>query len=60
MEMDGIEVIGYTRKSVGDESSEKRTRLIQVMVDNLLIRSLVSKVAVAINSDALQLFTSQG
>ncbi|KAI8388294.1 uncharacterized protein BYT42DRAFT_491594 [Radiomyces spectabilis] len=52
LKTEGIEVIGYARKSVGDESGEKRLQLVQAMVNNLISRSLADKVYVSISSHA--------
>ncbi|KAG1041456.1 hypothetical protein G6F43_012094 [Rhizopus delemar] len=44
---DGFQVIGYARKSPGEESEEVRIRLLQTMVDRLYERSLVDEVFVS-------------
>lgn len=54
--MEGYEVIGYARKSLGPEDSSTRARLLQSMIDKLKERSLTSKVFVSPNSPVSQLF----
>lgn len=44
---DDFQVIGYARKSPGEESEEVRIRLLQTMVDRLYERSLVDEVFVS-------------
>ncbi|KAI8330837.1 hypothetical protein BC941DRAFT_360974, partial [Chlamydoabsidia padenii] len=48
----GIEIIGYARKSQGHESLADRTRLLQRMVDSLRDRSLVDRVYASPSSSA--------
>ena len=48
MKREGYEIIGYYRKSPGDETAENRQRLLQHMVGRLKERSLVDKAYVSI------------
>ncbi|KAG1048854.1 hypothetical protein G6F43_008787 [Rhizopus delemar] len=52
MKETGYEVIGYARKSKGEKDDIKRTRLLNLMVENLKTRSLVDKVFISPNSSA--------
>ncbi|SAM09832.1 hypothetical protein [Absidia glauca] len=49
---EGMEIIGYARKSQGTESPSDRTRLLRRMVDNLRTRSLVNQVYASPSSSA--------
>ncbi|KAI9255382.1 hypothetical protein EDC94DRAFT_491676, partial [Helicostylum pulchrum] len=40
---DGMELVGYARKSPTDDNIENNTRLIQSMVENLKERSFVQE-----------------
>jgi hypothetical protein len=47
LKSEGFILVGYVRKSPGDEDIETRTRLLQDMVDKLYDRSQVDKVFVS-------------
>lgn len=47
---DGVELVGYARKSPTDNNIENNTRLIQSMVGNLKERSFATRVYVSISS----------
>lgn len=53
------EIIGYVRKSPSDVDPERRLKLLQKMVDNLLDRSLVDKVYVSVSSPASSPFNER-
>ncbi|KAI8099241.1 uncharacterized protein BX664DRAFT_254091, partial [Halteromyces radiatus] len=59
LKMEGYEIIGYARKSLGPEDSDTRARLLQSMIDKLKERSLTSKVFVSTSSSASQLFSER-
>ncbi|KAI7902999.1 uncharacterized protein BX663DRAFT_509158 [Cokeromyces recurvatus] len=47
---DGIELVGYARKSPTDDDIENNTRLIQLMVSNLKVRSFATRIYVSTSS----------
>ncbi|KAI9480715.1 MAG: hypothetical protein EXX96DRAFT_481645, partial [Benjaminiella poitrasii] len=49
---DGYKVVGYVRKSLGNESNETRLRLLRLMRDCLKGRSLVESILVSFSSKA--------
>ncbi|KAG1162802.1 hypothetical protein G6F37_001816 [Rhizopus arrhizus] len=53
---DGMELVGYTRKSPTDDDIENKTRLIQLMVGNLKGRSFATSVYVSTSSWASTTF----
>ena len=52
MKETGYEVVGYTRKSKGENDDMKRIRLLNLMVEKLKTRSLADRVYVSPNSSA--------
>ncbi|KAI7861400.1 hypothetical protein BDF14DRAFT_373284 [Spinellus fusiger] len=44
---EGYQVVGYARKSIGNEDNNTRIRLLQTMVERLMKRSLVNKMFVS-------------
>lgn len=56
---DGMELVGYARKSPTDDNIENNTRLIQSMVGNLRERSFATRVYVSISSWASTPFTER-
>ncbi|GAA5814541.1 hypothetical protein MFLAVUS_008038 [Mucor flavus] len=46
----GYEIVGYARKSPGDESEDNRIRLLQDMINNLSERSFAQRIYVSTNS----------
>ncbi|KAI7895915.1 uncharacterized protein EV154DRAFT_494181 [Mucor mucedo] len=59
LKADGYEVIGYVRKSHGDEDKDTRIRLLQTMMDKMLERLLVDKIFVSPMSHAGEPFGSR-
>ncbi|KAI9468258.1 MAG: hypothetical protein EXX96DRAFT_492855, partial [Benjaminiella poitrasii] len=49
---DGYEVVGFARKSLGNESNETRLRLLRLMGDYLKDRSLVKSIFASFSSKA--------
>ena len=47
LQKEGYQVVGYARKSVGNEDDDTRMRLLQTMVDRLAKRSLVNRIFVS-------------
>ncbi|CAO3684585.1 unnamed protein product [Umbelopsis vinacea] len=52
LKADGYHIVGYARKSPGNEDSETRARLLQEMVERLRSRSLVDRVFISASSSS--------
>ncbi|KAI8988016.1 hypothetical protein BDF20DRAFT_853347 [Mycotypha africana] len=59
LKSDGFEVIGYVRKSYGNEDRNTRIRLLQSMIDKMLERLSVDKIYVSPMSQAGEPFSSR-